>query len=66
MVHFVLMVAIVFCLGFNRIKVSSFESMGKPTSVKDVDQHEIVRQIAMFLKKSGKVNKRYYYYYMRI
>lgn len=29
--------------------------MVKPTSVKDVDQHEIVRQIAGFLKKSGKV-----------
>ncbi|VDD97347.1 unnamed protein product [Enterobius vermicularis] len=29
--------------------------MVKSTSVKDVDQHEIVRQIAMFLKKSGKV-----------
>ena len=29
--------------------------MGNPTSVKDVDQHEIVRQIAGFLKKSGKV-----------
>lgn len=29
--------------------------MGQPTSVKDVDQHEIVRQIAAFLKKSGKV-----------
>lgn len=29
--------------------------MGKSTSVKDVDQHEMVRQIAHFLKKSGKV-----------
>lgn len=29
--------------------------MVKPTSVKDVDQHDIVRQIASFLKKSGKV-----------
>lgn len=29
--------------------------MGHPTSVKDVDQHEIVSQIAGFLKKSGKV-----------
>ena len=29
--------------------------MGKPTSLKDVDQHEIVHQIAGFLKKSGKV-----------
>ena len=29
--------------------------MGKPTSVKDVDQHEIVAKIADFLKKSGKV-----------
>ncbi|CAI4226118.1 unnamed protein product [Auanema sp. JU1783] len=27
----------------------------KATSVKDVDQHEIVKQIAQFLKKSGKV-----------
>uniref|UniRef100_A0A914EPJ9 Ribosomal protein S19 n=1 Tax=Acrobeloides nanus TaxID=290746 RepID=A0A914EPJ9_9BILA len=29
--------------------------MVRPTSVKDVDQHEIVTQIAGFLKKSGKV-----------
>ncbi|MFH4984615.1 hypothetical protein AB6A40_011324 [Gnathostoma spinigerum] len=29
--------------------------MVKATSVKDVDQHEIVKQIAGFLKKSGKV-----------
>lgn len=29
--------------------------MVKATSVKDVDQQEIVRQIAIFLKKSGKV-----------
>lgn len=29
--------------------------MVKPTSVKDVDQHEMVKQIAHFLKKSGKV-----------
>lgn len=29
--------------------------MGKPTSVKDVDQHEVVVHIANFLKKSGKV-----------
>uniref|UniRef100_A0A7E4VYX5 40S ribosomal protein S19 n=1 Tax=Panagrellus redivivus TaxID=6233 RepID=A0A7E4VYX5_PANRE len=29
--------------------------MGKPTSVKDVDQVEIVNRIAAFLKKSGKV-----------
>ena len=29
--------------------------MVKPTSVKDVDQHEIVQQIAVFLKKSGKI-----------
>ncbi|KAI1721630.1 ribosomal protein s19e domain-containing protein [Ditylenchus destructor] len=29
--------------------------MGKPTSVKDVDQAEVVLQIAAFLKKSGKV-----------
>lgn len=29
--------------------------MGKPTSVKDVDQSEIVEQIAGFLKRSGKM-----------
>lgn len=29
--------------------------MVKATSVKDVDQHEAVKQIAHFLKKSGKV-----------
>uniref|UniRef100_A0A914GR79 40S ribosomal protein S19 n=1 Tax=Globodera rostochiensis TaxID=31243 RepID=A0A914GR79_GLORO len=29
--------------------------MGKPTSVKDVDQHEIVQSVATFLKKSGKI-----------
>jgi len=29
--------------------------MGRPTSVKDVDQNEIVNRIAGFLKKSGKV-----------
>jgi ribosomal protein S19E (S16A) len=29
--------------------------MGKPTSVKDVDQQEIVQRIAAFLKKSGKI-----------
>lgn len=29
--------------------------MGKPTSVKDVDQAEAVTQIAGFLKKSGKI-----------
>uniref|UniRef100_F1L980 40S ribosomal protein S19G n=3 Tax=Ascaris suum TaxID=6253 RepID=F1L980_ASCSU len=29
--------------------------MVKATSVKDVDQHEIVQHIAKFLKKSGKV-----------
>uniref|UniRef100_A0A1I7XHI0 40S ribosomal protein S19 n=1 Tax=Heterorhabditis bacteriophora TaxID=37862 RepID=A0A1I7XHI0_HETBA len=29
--------------------------MGKATSVKDVDQQEVVKQIAHFLKKSGKV-----------
>lgn len=29
--------------------------MGKPTSVKDVDQHEIVHSVATFLKKSGKI-----------
>ena len=27
----------------------------RATSVKDVDQHEVVKQIAHFLKKSGKV-----------
>lgn len=29
--------------------------MGRPTSVKDVDQHDIVNSIATFLKKSGKI-----------
>jgi len=29
--------------------------MVKPTSVKDVDQHEIVHSISNFLKKSGKI-----------
>ena len=29
--------------------------MGRPTSVKDVDQNEVVNRIAGFLKKSGKV-----------
>jgi len=29
--------------------------MGKPTSVKDVDQHEIVDAISTFLKKGGKI-----------
>lgn len=29
--------------------------MGKPTSVKDVDQFEMVNRVAGFLKKSGKV-----------
>ncbi|CAG9538074.1 unnamed protein product [Cercopithifilaria johnstoni] len=29
--------------------------MVKPTSVKDVDQHEMVKHVAHFLKKSGKV-----------
>ena len=29
--------------------------MGKPTSVKDVDQHDMVKQIAAFLKKGGKI-----------
>ncbi|KAF1591430.1 UNVERIFIED_CONTAM: 40S ribosomal protein S19S, partial [Eudyptes robustus] len=29
--------------------------MGRPTSVKDVDQTEVVQKIADFLKKSGKV-----------
>lgn len=29
--------------------------MGKPTSVKDVDQFKMVNSVASFLKKSGKV-----------
>ena len=29
--------------------------MGKPTSVKDVDQHVIVDKTAAFLKKGGKI-----------